>query len=208
MACGFLNSAGTDLDSLFLVDNKNAGAIGFLTSSGQDLGNRFSAASTLGYNVGYKNAAGTDIGYLRGKLTAPTGTLLASFSISAYKDCYKEGDEGGCDIESSGVTGAVDWSVSGSTNVESIDYLLTYYRTGGCGSRVNHVQVTSGTTTSLSGKINYTTPAHMDSHPDHDGEDEMFVTLHLTLRNAVGSLSLAKSSSSVVVNTCSWAGGA
>ena len=53
MACGYLNSAGTDLDSLFLVDNKNSGAIGFLTSSGQDLGNRFSAASTLGYNVGY-----------------------------------------------------------------------------------------------------------------------------------------------------------
>ena len=72
MASGYLNSAGTDLDNLFLVDNGNAGAIGFQVSNGQDLGNRFSAASTLGYNLGYKNSAGTDIGYLRGKMVAPT----------------------------------------------------------------------------------------------------------------------------------------
>lgn len=54
------------MDSLFYVDNSNAGSIGFLTSGGQDLGNRF-ATGSLGYSVGYKNSAGTDLGYLRGQ---------------------------------------------------------------------------------------------------------------------------------------------
>jgi hypothetical protein len=66
MSVNFFNSAGTDLDSLFYVNNGNAGGIGFINASGQDLGNRYTNASTLGYSVGYKNSAGTDLGYLRG----------------------------------------------------------------------------------------------------------------------------------------------
>lgn len=66
MASNYKNSAGTDLDSLFLVNNSNAGAIGFKISDGADLGNRYSNASTkLNQTIGYKNSAGTDIGYLR-----------------------------------------------------------------------------------------------------------------------------------------------
>ena len=95
MACGYLNSAGTDLDSLFFVDNSNAGAIGFTTSVSQDLGNRFNAQVTLGTNIGYKNSAGTDIGYLRGKLVAPAGSASSSQSskttgyrsVSVSYDC-------------------------------------------------------------------------------------------------------------------------
>ena len=70
MTCRFLNSAGTDLDSLFLVNNSNAGALGFQTSAAQDLGNRF-ATGSLGYSVGYRNSANTDIGTLRGNSSAP-----------------------------------------------------------------------------------------------------------------------------------------
>ena len=55
MTCGFLNSAGTDLDSLFYTNNGNAGAIGFQCSNGQDLGNRFTNVNTLGYAVGSKS---------------------------------------------------------------------------------------------------------------------------------------------------------
>lgn len=78
MTCNFRNSAGTDLDSLFTVNNGNAGAIGFKISDGTDLGNRF-ASGSLGYNVGYKNSAGTDIGYLRGKVVAPS---ISGLSVS------------------------------------------------------------------------------------------------------------------------------
>lgn len=98
MASGFLDSAGTDLDSLFYTDNGNAGAIGFLTSGGQDLGNRYSAAATLGYNVGYKNSAGTDIGYLRGNLVAPTGTAtptVSSKSVGYYSSSSESCDSSG-----------------------------------------------------------------------------------------------------------------
>lgn len=86
MASGFLNSAGTDLDNLFYIDNSNAGAIGFVTSDGQDLGNRYTAAATLGTNVGFTNSAGTDIGYLRGNLATPTGT--ASGAVSSKTNSY------------------------------------------------------------------------------------------------------------------------
>lgn len=71
MTCGFMNSAGTDLDSLFLINNSNGGALGFQCSNGQDLGNRFSASSQLNYAVGFQNSAGTDIGYLRGAGAVP-----------------------------------------------------------------------------------------------------------------------------------------
>lgn len=74
MTCGFMNSAGTDLDSLFLINNSNGGALGFQCSNGQDLGNRFSASSKLNYAVGFQNSAGTDIGYLRGNQGAPAWT--------------------------------------------------------------------------------------------------------------------------------------
>lgn len=72
MTCGYQNSAGTDLDNLFYINNGNAGALGFQISNGQDLGNRYTNGSTLGYSVGYKNSAGTDLGYLRGNITIPT----------------------------------------------------------------------------------------------------------------------------------------
>jgi hypothetical protein len=71
MSVNFFNSAGTDLDSLFYVNNGNAGGIGFINAFGQDLGNRYTNASTLGYAVGYKNSAGTDLGYLRGNAVPP-----------------------------------------------------------------------------------------------------------------------------------------
>jgi hypothetical protein len=72
MTCNYRNSAGTDLDSLFYVENANPGALGFKTSDGTDLGNRFTSGATLGYSVGYQNSAGTDIGYLRGNVFVPT----------------------------------------------------------------------------------------------------------------------------------------
>lgn len=78
MTCGYLNSAGTDLDSVFHVQNGNHGAVGFLASDGRDLGNRFTGETTLGYAVGYTNSAGTDLGYLRGANTVPT---VASWSV-------------------------------------------------------------------------------------------------------------------------------
>ena len=71
MSVNYYNSAGTDLDNLFYVNNGNAGAIGFVEASGQDLGNRYTNASTLGYSVGYVNGSGTDLGYLRGNLVPP-----------------------------------------------------------------------------------------------------------------------------------------
>lgn len=78
MTCNYRNSAGTDLDSLFYIDNSNRGALGFQVSNGQDLGNRFTAMSTLGYNVEYKNNAGTDLGYLRGNLVPPNPSSSTS----------------------------------------------------------------------------------------------------------------------------------
>ena len=75
MTCGFMNSAGTDLDSIFAVKNSNAGALGFQCSNGQDLGNRYSNLNTLGHAVGFQNSAGTDIGYLRGNQSSITKTI-------------------------------------------------------------------------------------------------------------------------------------
>ena len=81
MASNFKNSAGTDLDSLFLVNNSNAGAIGFKMSDSTDLGNRYSNASTkLQQTIGYKNSAGTDIGYLRSNLS-PTSSGSVTFDV-------------------------------------------------------------------------------------------------------------------------------
>lgn len=87
MTCGYRNSAGTDLDSLFLVNNSNAGALGFITGGGQDLGNRF-ATGSLGYNVGYKNSAGTDIGYLRSNTPPYTHVLTVGHLAGSKKDLY------------------------------------------------------------------------------------------------------------------------
>jgi hypothetical protein len=80
MTCNFKNSAGTDLDSLFTVDNSNGGALGFKISDGADLGNRFTNKVKLNQTIGFKNSAGTDIGNLRGKFTAPSS--FSSFSVS------------------------------------------------------------------------------------------------------------------------------
>lgn len=87
MTCGFMNSAGTDLDSLFLVNNSNAGALGFQCSNAQDLGNRFSSANKLGYSVGYQNSAGTDIGNLRGA----GGVLVFSAYNATLNNLYNSG---------------------------------------------------------------------------------------------------------------------
>ncbi len=70
MTSGYFNSAGTDLDAIFLVNNGNAGTIGFQAPGGRDLGNRYSSAKPLGYSVGLMNPAGTDLGYLRGNYAA------------------------------------------------------------------------------------------------------------------------------------------
>lgn len=95
MASGFLDSAGTDLDSIFYTDNGNAGAIGFVASGGQDLGNRYTKSATLGRNIGYKDSAGTDIGYLRGNIAAPTGT--ATPAVSNKKVGHHETQDQSCD---------------------------------------------------------------------------------------------------------------
>jgi hypothetical protein len=85
MTSGFKNSAGTDLDSLFLVNNQNAGAIGFKISDGTDLGNRYSNATTkLNQTIGFKNSAGTDIGYLRSKVAPGPPTYSGKMTVSAY----------------------------------------------------------------------------------------------------------------------------
>ena len=95
MTCGFMNSAGTDLDSIFAVKNSNAGVLGFQCSNGQDLGNRYSNLNTLGYAVGFQNSAGTDIGYLRGNqssltktITIPCIMLYDTFNPNFIGFCY------------------------------------------------------------------------------------------------------------------------
>ncbi len=54
MTCGYQNSAGTDLDSLFYISNGNAGPVGFQSSNGQDLGNRYSNLVLLGIPLAIK----------------------------------------------------------------------------------------------------------------------------------------------------------
>ncbi|MBQ7430952.1 MAG: hypothetical protein IJV29_15050, partial [Butyrivibrio sp.] len=89
MASNYKNSAGTDLDSIFLVNNSNAGAIGFTVSGGQDLGNRYSNASTkLNQTIGYKNSAGTDIGYLRSNQTPTSSGSITTKWITDYTVGY------------------------------------------------------------------------------------------------------------------------
>ena len=87
MASNFKNSAGTDLDSLFLVNNQNAGAIGFTMSDGTDLGNRYSNASTkLNQTIGYKNNAGTDLGYLRSNKTPASSGNITISKVGTHGD--------------------------------------------------------------------------------------------------------------------------
>lgn len=99
MASNYLNSAGTDLDNVFHVDNSNAGALGFLTSDNQDLGNRYPAGS-LGVEVGYKTAAGTDIGYLRANIMPVEGTITNS--VSNYNP--EDSDSSRCETVDSNTT--------------------------------------------------------------------------------------------------------
>ena len=99
MASNYLNSAGTDLDNVFHVDNSNAGALGFLTSDNQDLGNRYPAGS-LGVEVGYKTAAGTDIGYLRANIKPVEGIITNS--VSNYNP--EDTDSTRCETADSSVT--------------------------------------------------------------------------------------------------------
>ena len=132
MACGFRNSAGTDLDDLFYIDNSNGGAIGFQMSNGVDLGNRFTNKSTLGYNLGYKNPAGTDIGFLRGKLTPPTGGGIYFKKLQAKHttDKYQSGtdSEGRSDYRYSYYVSAVcEVGVNINVPVTSARLILTAY---------------------------------------------------------------------------------
>lgn len=83
MTSNYRNSAGTDLDNLFYINNANLGAIGFIMSNGADLGNRYANDQVLGYNVGYKNSAGTDIGYLRGQGITYTHILTVGYYNSS-----------------------------------------------------------------------------------------------------------------------------
>jgi hypothetical protein len=77
MTSNYKINSGTDLDSLFLINNQNAGAIGFTISDGTDLGNRYSNATPkLNQTTGFQNNAGTDLGYLRSnQAPASTGNL-------------------------------------------------------------------------------------------------------------------------------------
>lgn len=93
MASNFLNSAGTDLDNVFFINNSNAGALGFQVSNGQDLGNRYPSGS-MGYNVGYQNNAGTDIGYLRSDCFVPVYTSHNVSGANTYS-----GKDGSCGYE-------------------------------------------------------------------------------------------------------------
>lgn len=98
MSVNFFNSAGTDLDNLFYVNNPNAGGIGFINASGQDLGNRYTNASTLGYAVGFRNSAGTDLGYLRGNgvpaaITGHGASIVTTYgNINSKTDNTSGGD--------------------------------------------------------------------------------------------------------------------
>jgi hypothetical protein len=119
MASGFKNSAGTDLDSLFLTNNSNAGAIGFKVSGGQDLGNRYSNASPkLGQTTGYKNSAGTDLGNLRSNKAPSVSTTITcniwyndfgsdSSDIHTYLR-WGIASSGMSHITSSRITGSID----------------------------------------------------------------------------------------------------
>ena len=105
MASNFKNSAGTDLDSLFLVNNSNAGAIGFKMSDSTDLGNRYSNASTkLQQTIGYKNSAGTDIGYLRSNLSPTSSGSISVWIHSTYWDPGNDTGIRSYDYASSSVT--------------------------------------------------------------------------------------------------------
>ena len=136
MASNYKNSAGTDLDNLFYIDNRNSGALGFRISDGTDLGNRYTSMSTLGYSLGFLNSAGTDIGYLRGKLLPPAS---ASNSVSltrprydrnggyTYEDTYEitdsEGNHIGWDTRTETVTGAriyFNLNISSNTTISDI----------------------------------------------------------------------------------------
>ena len=149
MASNYQNSAGTDLDNLFYIDNKNAGAIGFQIPDGQDLGNRYSAASTLGYALGYQNSAGTDIGFLRGKLVAPSNPSISltrpkydrngGYSYEDYEETTdSEGSVTGGHWVTKSVTGAriyFNLAITANTPIETIkvDYRITqsYVRSDG-----------------------------------------------------------------------------
>lgn len=140
MASNYRTSAGTDLDSVFYINNSNAGAIGFKVAEGQDLGNRYVSGS-LGYNVGLKNSAGTDLGYLRGGMIAPTGSaaVTATNSKVVLTDCYgwdpNLGNEGGntwFDMYLRTVSLNVSIAPSNSMPISNVDvYLEEYNNYGG-----------------------------------------------------------------------------
>jgi hypothetical protein len=106
MTCNFKNSAGTDLDSLFWIENANPGGIGFKMSNGTDLGNRYSSKVKLNQTIGYKNSAGTDIGYLRGKATSSYCNSACSYGGSVNSNgqgcSCSSGYTGTCTIKKTG----------------------------------------------------------------------------------------------------------
>ena len=146
MASNYLNSAGTDLDNVFYVDNSNAGALGFLTSDNQDLGNRYPAGS-LGVEVGYKTAAGTDIGYLRANIKPVEGTITNSVSnynpedsdttrcetadssttCRCYAESYATQIKGTLTISNNMTPTEIKWILEGRSTSKTEDL---YYRSG------------------------------------------------------------------------------
>ena len=137
MASNYLNSAGTDLDNVFHVDNSNAGALGFLTSDNQDLGNRYPAGS-LGVEVGYKTDAGTDIGYLRANIMPVEGTIVYSqdeyFSDSdSDKEACSYGDTSKTCTKSCTIYGyriTANLNISNNMEATSIKWVLEAKKVG------------------------------------------------------------------------------
>lgn len=152
MTCGYQNSAGTDLDNLFYINNGNAGALGFQVSNGQDLGNRYSNLSALGYSVGYKNSAGTDLGYLRGSIASPaTVSISQTYGISNqsagfFYESYDCGESTCTGCAGSYLKGTINLGMNLSKHPGgSLNWVITVY---------GRVSDTKGCTDSLYSTIN------------------------------------------------------
>lgn len=101
MTCGFKDAAGTDLDDIFQVTDKNVGPLGFQQSDGKDLGNRYDDDIILGYSVGYRNSAGTDIGFLRGKENPqPIFSSSGLKQLSCYTRAFVHKEDAGGESDS------------------------------------------------------------------------------------------------------------
>jgi hypothetical protein len=154
MASGFKNSAGTDLDSLFLTNNSNAGAIGFKVSGGQDLGNRYSNATPkLGQTTGYKNSAGTDLGNLRSN-KKPTSS--GSVTVKVTKDYIERSPYLEVQNQAKTVDGVTLYIYGSDTSGGALKYC---YVCVGCAQSLSNLTVDGKSYHSAAGmyKYNYAT---------------------------------------------------